>query len=93
MIYCRKGTVVIEMNIPMEGGRQCFAYVAYNLGLRYHRYGIDPQMYTSYTPGKNFYYSSSAVNVSAFLDFLSNVLKENGLLQAEDKDKDLTDGR
>jgi len=80
LVYCRRGTVVIEMNVPDEGGRQCFAYVAYNLGLRYHRYGVTREMYDSYAPGVEFYFHPVRVNVNAFASFLKDVLQQRSLV-------------
>jgi capsular polysaccharide biosynthesis protein len=80
IVYARKGTVVIEMNVPEIGGRQCFAYMSHNLGLHYHRYGISSSMYDEYTPGDSFYGMDVRVNVTAFVTFLDAILSQHLLL-------------
>ena len=80
MVYSRRGTIVVEMSVPEEGGRQCFAYVSYNLGMRYHRYGMDAGAYVRYTPKERFFSSPVIVNAVQFVNFLEDVLKEEGLM-------------
>jgi capsular polysaccharide biosynthesis protein len=69
--YCRRQTIVIEMNVPEEPGRQCFGYMSHSLQLRYHRYGLTP---SSYNGKINDFYGSRNINVNVerFVKFFVN---------------------
>lgn len=73
LVFCRKDTIVIEMNVPEEQGRQCFGYMAHNLGLEYYRYGLNRSAY--YTSSNDFYDSNNIrVNVDEFVQYYRPIL-------------------
>jgi hypothetical protein len=72
IVYCRRQTIVIEMNIPEEPGRQCFGYMSHNLQLRYHRYGLTQSDYLSKI--SNFYDTFIQVDVEKFTSFYVKVV-------------------
>lgn len=73
LVYCRKNTVIMELNTGENQGRQCFGYMAHNLHLQYWRYGLKKMDYISTIP--DFYDGRITVNVTAFISFFQNSLK------------------
>jgi hypothetical protein len=82
LFYCRPSTIVIEMNIPEESGRQCYAYMSFNLNLRYYRYGVNRSDYLLLSDENemisrlSFYDRDILVDIRKFLNFYHEVLRK-----------------